>query len=168
MDDDSERGPRTFRITPEDQHIREAQMGLDELLKRGKAIMSREARERAAKATQDQLDAVQARHLRASQLMAERFEWKPVAAVGIFEVQTCTHCHTQHQLFRGFGTRMMRKLDRTVRIAKAECLDRGLPYERHEIIGSAPVCSNCEAEVTAPMAPPEYELHLDRKEDATP
>jgi hypothetical protein len=169
MTDSDDEGPRVFRAPQSrEESLREAQLDLYELIKKGQAIQSREARERAARLTSDQLAAVQARHLRLSQLAAERFEWRPVAAVVMFEVQTCSHCCRQHKVFRGFGTRFMRRSDSTMRIAQAECLDRGLPLETHEILSQAPLCVECMAEVASdgPMRP--YELHLNRRETDAP
>lgn len=138
-------------------------MGLDQLLARGNAILSREARERAAKHAEEELDSVRAKRMRMAQLQAERFEWKPIAAAVLFEVQTCANCGQKHTFFRGFGTILQRKADFLERWAAADCLDRGLPFQRRQIETAAPTCALCFMDFCTEPPPAPYEFHPDRK-----
>jgi len=135
--------PLVHRVTTDAQIMRESREGLDVLLKRSSAIQSRDARERAARLLEEESEAVRQRKIRQAQLLAERFEWRPVAAVAIFECQACKTCGHFHYVFRGFATRMERKADTIKRLASAECLDRGLPFERELMATQVPVCVDC-------------------------
>ncbi len=136
-------------------HLREPEiymsdMDVFDLITKGKALLAADAKRKAAERTSEQMESIQKRHAAASQRMRERFQYEPVAAVTLFEVQTCRNCGLVHHLFRGFGTRMARKADNYKVIYKADCLDRGLPHEREDLVGSSECCIDCIADYTKP------------------
>lgn len=164
MRTDEHGAPLVHRVEQPSDPVKEARMGLDLLLKRAEALRSREAREKAAKAIEDESEAIRQRRIRQAALLAERFEWKPIASVGIFEVQTCCNCGRDHKVFRGWGTRMQRKADPNIRrFVAAPCLDKGLPFEIELLEASAPVCHVCLAEFVADPERPPYTFTPSRR-----
>ncbi len=158
--------PRVFLRPDPDADLVEARTDLFDLITKGQALLAKESREKAKKVTEEQSQALAARHMRQAQAMADRFEWKPRAAVALFAVQICEHCGTIHSQFAGFGTLFLRKYDATERIAKADCLDRGLPLVRRELMSKSPACIDCIDEVVhQPLPPPVY--HNRKREDAS-
>jgi hypothetical protein len=158
MRTDDDGAPLVHRVAAPSNPEIEARLGLDQLLARSRALQSREARERAAKKIEEESDLIRERRMRMAQLSAERFEWKPIASVAIFEVQTCSHCGDKHSVFRGFGLRYERKANPEVkRFAAADCLDKGLPFEMEELVSSMPVCASCiHEQVAAGRSDPSY------------
>lgn len=159
-------GPLVHRVVkPVDPAI-EARLGLDQLLAKSEALRSREAREKAAKALDEETDAIRARRIAQAAALAARFEWKPVASVAIFEVQTCSNCGKEHSVFRGWATRMERKADSNIkRLAAAPCLDRGLPLETDYLESSASVCIQCLQAYALNLEAPAYEFHPTKRAD---
>lgn len=165
MRNDEDDEPRVHRVYTEADARREAQMGLDQLLARGKAIVSREAREKAARQTDTELEASRIRRMRLAQAQAERFEWRPIAAGALFEEQICRNCGSIHDLFRGYGVLYQRRANFVERWERADCLDRGLPFQKRKLIQPVPVCSNCIDTFAENVELPPYEFHPQRKED---
>lgn len=164
MHDPDTPGPVVHRVRTEAEYRREAQLGLDQLLAQGQAILSREARERALKKLEDESEVTRQRRMRLAQLQAERFEWKPIAACALFEVQTCLHCGVVNSLFRGFGTIMQRKANFAERYLRSEGLDRGLPFQKRQIVTTSQCCADCIEDFCSEGTPSNvYEFHPDRK-----
>ena len=161
LDEDGE--PLVHQL-PKDEHIREARLGLDELLAKGRALVSREKREKAMKTLEDELEATRQRRMKLAQAAAERFEWRPIASLAMFEEQTCANCSTKHTMFRGFGILYQRKAKFEERWQAAPCLDRGLPFQRRVIQSASAVCISCIEEWAAPPDFPPYEFHPERKD----
>jgi hypothetical protein len=156
--------PLVHRVVTDSDVRREAQLGLDDLLARGRAELSRDARERALKRLTDESDVVRERRMKAAQAAADRFKWNPIAAVVMFEQQTCQNCGVIHSLFRGFGTLYQQKASFVERWEKAECLDRGLPYQQRVLPSSVPCCVDCISEFVSDEVQPPYEFHPERKD----
>lgn len=152
--DDDE--PLVHRVRTDRDEKREAQMGLDVLLAKARVIQDRDARERAAKQSEEELEAVRQRRIRQAQILAARFEWRPVASVILFEDQVCRNCGRVHSLFRGFATLMERQSDSIKRLTAAQCLDPGLPFQRREIPSTAPCCAECLERFIVPPSEPSY------------
>lgn len=133
--------PLAHRVKTEADIIREARTGIDALLKQ--VDKARNVRERAANDVNLELDAIMRRRLQAAQVIADRFEWKPVASVALTEQQLCSHCGACHTLFRGFHTLFQRKADECERMVMADCLDRSLPFQLRELLSKAPCCADC-------------------------
>lgn len=165
MRDDEDPGPVVHSIRSDALIQKEARMGLDQLLARGQAIISRDARARAAKATDDELEIVRQRRLQQAAALAERFQWRPVAALAMFEEQTCRNCGSIHSMFRGFGTLYRRRVDNTENWKAADCLDRGLPFELRKFGQNVDVCADCIVEFAAPDELKPHEFRSDRVGD---
>lgn len=165
MDGEDDNEPVVHRVRTDYDERKEAQMGLDQLLARGRAELSRDARERAAAKSEDELESVRQARLKKAQAIADRFAWKPVAAVALFETQTCLHCGKTHNIFRGFGTLYQQKSNFAERWEKADCLDRGLPYQQRGIASTAPTCVDCIQEFSADRRQAQYEFHPSRRTD---
>lgn len=136
--------PLVHRVDKPSDPMIEARQGLDVLLAKGQAILSREARDRARRALEEESDAVRKRRIEQAIALAARFEWKPVAAVALFEQQECMNCGNKHTHFRGWAQRMEQKANPNIkRLVGAECLDRGLPLETEMLQGAAQVCITC-------------------------
>lgn len=118
-------------------------LALDDLLKQAAALISREKVLAASRALNEESEAIRARRMRLAQAQAERFEWKPVASLAMFETQTCECCGSAATLFRGFGTLFQQKASFVQRIAAAPCLDHGLPFQKKILEAKAPFCSLC-------------------------
>lgn len=143
--------PLVHRVESPQNPQKEAQMGLDLLLKQAAALRDREKVRAAAKALQDESDAIRARRMRMAQIQADRFEWRPVAAVALFERQVCKNCGSEATMFRGFGTLLQQKASFIERVAAAECLDHGLPFQKKLLEGKTPYCARCIDDVTEPF-----------------
>lgn len=139
--DDGE--PLVHRVRTQRESDLEAKQGLDVLLEKVRVNQSRDARERAARATADELEAIQQRRLRMAQIQAERFEWRPVGSVVLFERQVCENCLGMSHVFRGFSTLMERKADAIRRMVQAPCIDFGLPVTQEFLPATVPVCFAC-------------------------
>lgn len=156
-------GPLVHRVVSDSEYRREAQMGLDELLAQGRLIRDREARERAAKKTEEELEVARQRRMRKAQEDADRFAYKPIAALAMFEEQTCRNCGSVHSMFRGYGTLYQRKSSFDEKWERADCLDRGLPFQMRTMPGATPVCSECIGTFSAPADLPPYEFVRETK-----
>lgn len=164
MRTDEEGDPLVHRVQTDAEISREAHMGLDELLALGRAEQSREARERAAARTHDELEAVRQRRMRLAQAQADRFEWKPIAALAMFELQQCANCGTEHTVFRGFGTLLRRKSSSEERWSRAECLDKGLPFQQRIMPSRVPCCATCIELFASEGETLPYEFKPERKD----
>jgi hypothetical protein len=105
------------------------------------------AKARGLAAARERLEATDAARAAKAALeanrIAQRYEWKPRAAVAMVEEQVCTACGSVQQTFRGFGVSMRRAADGTERIVGAHGLDQGLPTERYIIHSQAEACMEC-------------------------
>lgn len=153
MRTDDEGAPLSHLIPTPPDPLREARMEIDLLLKRGMIQQGREARERAAQKLQDDSEALLAAKLRKAQALAERFEWKPVAAVALYSEQTCSNCGSISRMHQGFGVLMKQKASDAVVIKMAACLDRGLPLEKHVLSDSVETCYDCLDDYVAQEEP---------------
>jgi len=159
--------PLTHRVEAPQNPQKEAQMGLDLLLKQAAALMDREKVKKAAAALQEESDAIRARRMRMAQIQADRFEWRPVAAVALFERQVCSNCGCEATLFRGFGTLLQQKASFIERVAAADCLDRGLPFQKKLMEGKSPYCSRCIDDVAEPFVGEPAVFYPNRPVDAS-
>ena len=143
--------PLVHRVAPPQDDLKEARMGLDLLLKQASALRDRDRVLAASRALTEESEAIRARRMRLAQIQAERFEWKPVAAVAMFERQTCKTCASEATVFRGFGTLMQQKASFIERIAAADCLDHGLPFQKKLFESKSQYCITCISEATKPF-----------------
>jgi hypothetical protein len=56
---------------------------------------------------------------------------------------TCTNCHSQVNLFAGFGVLMHRNSDQSSRVAMTTCLDQAYPRETRYTDTATTACATC-------------------------
>lgn len=144
MRTDDEGEPLVHKVQSDTEVMREAQTGVDALLRQ---VQDAKARTRAINTD---LDVILKRKLAVAVAVAERMEWRPIASVAMFETQRCSHCGNEQALFRGFGTKFNRRHDNVERMEKADCLDASLQFQRM-ILGTSTVsvCILCVDEQAA-------------------